>query len=81
MLIETHKLDTATQVFFYEHDFYVLSNFSAFRLLWRGISFDTSEAAYQWEKFPGYYHLQGLIRCATCALCWQTQKRIIFLAH
>jgi hypothetical protein len=48
----THKLDAETQVFFYEQEFYVLSNFSAFRLHWRGISFDTSEAAYQWEKFP-----------------------------
>lgn len=51
MLIETHKLDTATQVFFYEQEFYVLSNFSAFRLLWRGRDFDTSEAAYHWERF------------------------------
>ena len=51
MLIETHKLDTETQVFFYEQDFYVLSNFSAFRLSWRGRDFDTSEAAYHWERF------------------------------
>lgn len=65
--IETHKLDTETQVFFYEHDFYVLSNFSAFRLQWCGISFDTSEAAYQWEKFPGHYQLQELIRRANSA--------------
>ena len=47
----THKLDTAERVFFYEQDFYVLSNFSAFRLMWNGIDFDTSEAAYQHEKF------------------------------
>lgn len=51
MLIETHKLDTATQVFFYEQDFYVLSNFSAFHLHWRRIDFDTAEQAYHWEKF------------------------------
>jgi hypothetical protein len=44
--------DTDTQVFFYEHDFYVLSNFSAFHLRWCGWDFDTSEAAYHWEKFP-----------------------------
>jgi ribA/ribD-fused uncharacterized protein len=50
--IESHKLDTDSQVFFYEQDFYVLSNFSAFALFWRGIRFDTSEAAYHWEKFP-----------------------------
>jgi ribA/ribD-fused uncharacterized protein len=48
-----HKLDTPSQVFFYEQDFYVLSNFSAFSLLWKGLRFDTSEAAYHWEKFSG----------------------------
>ena len=47
-----HKLDTDKQVFFYEQDFYVLSNFSAFALMWKGQRFDTSEAAYHWEKFP-----------------------------
>lgn len=46
-----HKLDTDDQVFFYEQEFYVLSNFSAFRLEYRGIDFDTSEAAYHWAKF------------------------------
>jgi ribA/ribD-fused uncharacterized protein len=51
--METHKLDTDRQVFFYEQDFYVLSNFSAFTLQWKGIRFDTSEAAYHWEKFDG----------------------------
>lgn len=50
--MELHKLDTDEQVFFYEQDFYVLSNFSAFTLLWFGRRFDTSEAAYHWEKFP-----------------------------
>ena len=45
-------LDTASRVRFYEHDFYVLSNFSAFTLCWRGRRFDTSEAAYHFEKFP-----------------------------
>ena len=47
----THKLDTESQVLFYEQEFYVLSNFSAFRLRWRNFDFDTSEAAYHWEKF------------------------------
>lgn len=47
-----HKLDTDRQVCFYEQDFYVLSNFSSFRLFWKGVDFDTSEAAYHWEKFP-----------------------------
>lgn len=49
--MEFHKLDNEKQVFFYEQDFYVLSNFSAFALQWRGFRFDTSEAAYHYEKF------------------------------
>lgn len=44
-------LDTPTRVRFYEHDFYVLSNFSAFNLRWSGHNFPTSEHAYHWEKF------------------------------
>ena len=59
-----HKLDTDHQVFFYEQDFYVLSNFSAFRVQWRGIDFDTSEHAYHWEKFrdqPPTWNSVGLI--------------------
>lgn len=47
------KPDTEQQVFFYEQDFYVLSNFSAFRLTWDNFIFDTSEAAYHYEKFKG----------------------------
>lgn len=50
-----HKLDNDKRVFFYEQDFYVLSNFSAFTLMWSAkekMRFDTSEAAYHWEKFP-----------------------------
>jgi ribA/ribD-fused uncharacterized protein len=46
-----YKLDTDEAVYFYEPEFYVLSNFSAFRVLWRGVDFDTAEHAYQWEKF------------------------------
>lgn len=49
--VEVHKLDTDQQVFFYEQDFYVLSNFSAFNLMWSGIEFPTSEHAYHWCKF------------------------------
>lgn len=45
------KLDTDKQVFFYEQDHYYLSNFSAFRMRWDGVDFDTSEHAYHWEKF------------------------------
>lgn len=46
-----HGLDTDTQIFFYEQDFYVLSNFSAFNLCWNGERWPTSEHAYQAEKF------------------------------
>jgi ribA/ribD-fused uncharacterized protein len=45
-------LDNDNAVFFYEQEFYPLSNFSAFNLQWSGHTFATSEAAYQWEKFP-----------------------------
>ena len=52
--MELHGLDTETEVFFYEQDFYVLSNFSAFSIRWQGRRFPTSEHAYHWEKFePG----------------------------
>lgn len=50
-LIECHGLDTPERVCFYEQDFYVLSNFSAFQLEYRGHRFMTSEHAYQWAKF------------------------------
>lgn len=46
-----HGLDTEQRVCFYEQDFYVLSNFSSFRLHWHGHDFDTSEHAYHWRKF------------------------------
>lgn len=46
-----HKLDNDRQVFFYEQDFYVLSNFSSFSLQWQGLPFPTSEHAYHWAKF------------------------------
>lgn len=45
------SLDTATQVFFYEQDFYVLSNFSAFNVNVFGRDFPTAEHAYHWRKF------------------------------
>jgi hypothetical protein len=46
-----HGLDTDERVCFYEQEFYPLSNFSAFTLMWNGLRFDTSEAVYHWEKF------------------------------
>ena len=51
MATEHHGLDTDERICFYEQEFYVLSNFSAFTLTWRGYVFYTSEAAYHWEKF------------------------------
>lgn len=64
---EHRKLDTDSHVFFYEQDYYVLSNFSAFTLLWKGFVFPTSEAAYHWEKFDGEPNLQAGILTARSA--------------
>lgn len=60
-------LDTDAEVFFYEQEFYPLSNFSAFQLRWKGLIFQTSEAAYQWEKFPSCVPLQNDILYARSA--------------
>lgn len=68
-----HGLDTDTHVYFYEHDFYVLSNFSAFMLEFKDLHFDTSEAAYHYQKFPATGHdderwkARGAIRRARSA--------------
>jgi len=61
------KPDTDSQVFFYEQDFYVLSNFSAFVLVWEGLTFHTSEAAYHWHKFPDHPDLRDSIYKAPSA--------------
>jgi hypothetical protein len=61
------KPDTDRQVFFYEQDFYVLSNFSAFTLRWKGLTFATSEQAYHWEKFPDRPELRHFIHYAESA--------------
>jgi ribA/ribD-fused uncharacterized protein len=65
--IECHGLDTPERVCFYEQDYYVLSNFSSFTLQWKGLRFDTSEAAYHWEKFPDKPEIQEAIRLAPSA--------------
>lgn len=52
-MTECHKLDTEEQVFFYEQDFYVLSNFSAFNVKYQGMIYATSEHAYHAQKFSG----------------------------
>src|ERR1700744_4361426 len=49
--MECHGLDTPERVCFYEQDFYVLSNFSAFNLTTSHGTFPTSEHAYHYEKF------------------------------
>ena len=46
-----HGNDTEKQFFFYEHEFYVFSNFSSFTLEWKGKLWPTSEHAYHSEKF------------------------------
>ena len=66
-------LDTDTQVFFYEQDFYVLSNFSAFTLNWEGWRFDTSEAAYHWEKFA-HMNEVGIIGGHECHQCYVIRR-------
>ena len=46
-----HRLDTDTQVLFYENDFYPLSSFSAFQVVIWDHTFPTAEHAYHWRKF------------------------------
>jgi len=46
-----HGLDNDNQVFFYEQEFYVLSNFSAFKVQIARNVFMTAEHAYHFEKF------------------------------
>lgn len=63
-----HGLDTDKIVCFYEPEFYPLSNFSAFAVLWEEVGirtkFDTSEALYHWCKFPDYRGVRDEIRAA-----------------
>lgn len=46
-----HGLDNENQIFFYEQEFYIFSNFSSFKLNWKGYDWMTSEHAYHSEKF------------------------------
>jgi len=59
--MELHGLDTENEVFFYEQDFYVLSNFSAFRVTFDGQTFDTSEAAYHYQRFTSAEDRRGVM--------------------
>jgi ribA/ribD-fused uncharacterized protein len=54
-------LDTDQEIYFYEQDFYVFSNFSSFRINWRGHTFDTVEYAYHWAKFDNRHTIQSMI--------------------
>jgi ribA/ribD-fused uncharacterized protein len=47
-------------IYFCEPEYYPLSNFSAFTLLWKGRLWPTSEHAYQAEKFSSEEVLQKL---------------------
>jgi len=46
-----HGLDNDKRILFYEQEFYVFSNFSSFKLKWKGFDWMTSEHAYHSEKF------------------------------
>lgn len=48
-------LDTPDQVFFYEQEFYVLSNFSSFSIKALGYDFPTAEHLYHYQKFDYSY--------------------------
>lgn len=69
------KLDTDTQVFFYEQEFYVLSNFSSFSIMWEAspregiVRFNTCEHLYHWLKFAsvGRFAVMKEIRNARSA--------------
>ncbi|KKU77091.1 MAG: hypothetical protein UY12_C0023G0005 [Parcubacteria group bacterium GW2011_GWA2_47_8b] len=61
-----HGSDTDKQVFFYEHEFYVFSNFSSFAIEWKGVLWPTSEHAYHSEKFDNE-DLKNQIRNARSA--------------
>ncbi|MDX1535950.1 MAG: NADAR family protein [Candidatus Spechtbacterales bacterium] len=58
-----HKLDNEKQIFFYEQEFYVFSNFSSFKLNWKGYDWMTSEHAYHSEKFDDPKLIEGLKNC------------------
>lgn len=66
-----HGLDTDERVCFYEQEFYPLSNFSAFAILWPvegwETRFDTSESLYHWHKFPDHPSIRAEIRLAPSA--------------
>lgn len=48
--------DKEESIYFYEHDYYIFSNFSSFKLDWKGRDWMTSEHAYHSEKYPDQKH-------------------------
>lgn len=67
-----HKMDNEAAVFFYEQEFYVLSNFSAFEVEWSGFTFKTSEHLYHWMRYtlsdrPDGNRIAGLVKDAPSA--------------
>lgn len=62
----THIMDMDKEItepiFFYEPEFYVFSNFSAFALEWKGKLWMTSEHAYQAEKFEKDYLKEKILQ-------------------
>lgn len=82
MKSKRESLDTKKEIFFYEQEFYVLSNFSSFRIYWKDLDFTSLEYAYQWEKFPKHPDLQHMIWAAasshdayTIAQDWKHLRR------
>lgn len=66
--LECHGIDTPERVCFYEQDYYVLSNFSAFMVEHNNIVHYTAEHAYQAMKFSGLRpHIFSMIRHARSA--------------
>lgn len=59
----TQGLDTEKQVFFYEQEFYPLSNFSAFAIERNGKVYPTSEHLYHAEKFTNISHKEAIRAC------------------
>jgi ribA/ribD-fused uncharacterized protein len=59
-IVECHGLDTPFRICFYEHDYYVFSNFSSFQIKWKNKVFMTSEHVYHYEKFDYVPDNEGL---------------------
>lgn len=72
----THTLNTDKEVFFGGDEHYYLSNFSSFRIKYREITFDTSEAAYQAEKFSDHGVGLSIIAQIQCANSAYEAKKI-----